>query len=63
MLSTPLPIFFSKDLAVPINFVFAILVPNSSSGIGYLLALNKPYLQAEKPFRQDLSSEAYLCLP
>lgn len=49
MLSTPLPVFFSKDLAVPVNFVFILYVLNSGGGIGgYLLALNKPYLRAEK---------------
>lgn len=49
MLSTPLPVFFSKDLAVPMNFVFMIFMLSSSGGIvGYLLALNKPYLRAEK---------------
>ena len=49
MLSTPLPVFFSKDLAVPVNFVFAMFVLNSSGGVtGYLLALNKPHLRAEK---------------
>lgn len=48
ILSTLLPVFFLKDLAVPVNF-FVIFVLNSSGGIaGYLLALNKPYWREEK---------------
>jgi MFS family permease len=38
MLFTPLPIFFSKDLALPTSMVFAIFVLNSSGGaLGYFL--------------------------
>jgi len=49
ILATPLPVFFSKDLALPVNFVFAIFVVSSGGGVaGYLLALNKPGRQAEK---------------
>jgi len=44
MLSTPLPVFFAKELAVPLNMVYVIFVLNSVGGIaGYLLALKKPY--------------------
>lgn len=49
-LSTPLPVFFSKDLAFPANFIFMIFMLSSGGGVaGYLLALNKPCGQADKP--------------
>jgi len=49
MLSTPLPVFFSKDLALPVNFVFMIFMLSSGGGVvGYLLALNTHGRQADK---------------
>lgn len=50
MLFTPLPVFFSEDLALPVSLVFMIYVLNSSGGvIGYLLALNRQG-QADKAY-------------
>jgi MFS family permease len=50
ILFTPLPIFFSKDLGVPQNFVFAIYVLNSCGGVtGYLLAWAKTQQSTERP--------------
>lgn len=49
ILATPLPVFVSKDLALPVNFVFGIFVLSSGGGVaGYLLALTKLGRQAEK---------------
>jgi MFS family permease len=49
MLSTPLPVFFSKYLSVPANLVFAIFILNSLGGVaGYLLTLYKFDEQKEK---------------
>jgi hypothetical protein len=42
ILSTPLPVLFSKDLALSSNIVFGILVLSSGGGVaGYLLALKR----------------------
>jgi MFS family permease len=42
MLFTPLPVFFSKELAMPASMVFAVYVLNSSGGVvGYFLASRK----------------------
>jgi MFS family permease len=42
ILFTPLPIFFSRDLAIPAKLVFAIFVLSSCGGVsGYLLAWSK----------------------
>jgi len=49
ILFTPLPVFFSKDLALQASFVFAIFALNSGGGIaGYLLALRESRQSTEK---------------
>jgi len=49
IVATPLPVFFSENLALPVNFVFGIFVLSSAGGVaGYLLVLNKLNRQAEK---------------
>jgi len=49
ILFTPLPIFFSEDLAIAPSFVFAIFVMNSGGGcIGYFFARNKVELNGRR---------------
>jgi len=49
ILFTPLPIFFSKELALPTSMVFAIYALNSSGGVlGYFLVSKKSIQQTEK---------------
>jgi len=49
MLFTPLPIFFSKDLALAPSFVFAIFVMNSCGGcVGYFFTRNKTQLNGRR---------------
>jgi MFS family permease len=46
---TPLPIFFSKDLALTDSFVFALFVLNSGGGVmGYFIARSEPAYQEKK---------------
>jgi MFS family permease len=48
-LFTPLPIFFSKELALPASIVFAVYALNSGGGvIGYLLVSNSSIQATEK---------------
>lgn len=50
ILFTPLPVFFSRDLALPASIVFAIYALNSGAGvIGYFLAGSKFNINKEKP--------------
>lgn len=49
ILSTPLPIFFSKELGLPASVIFAIYVLNSGGGvIGYFLVSGRSSQPAEK---------------
>ncbi len=49
ILFTPLPVFFSHDLALPVSVVFAIYALNSSAGIaGYYLAGSRWNIDTEK---------------
>jgi len=49
ILFTPLPVFFSRDLALPASIVFAVYALNSGAGvIGYFLAGNRININGEK---------------